>query len=251
VARFSEVTRGSLYESVAASIEEAILKGDVKQGEKLPSEQSLARQFGVSRNILREALKAVRARGLLDVRNGDGSYVARPDSADLGAMLRRVLLLSDTVINDYFEIRFALEVTASELASLRATEEQIGLLQSIVDQMAGVLTVKEELARLDFEFHLGVARATGNPLFPCFLEPMRQLMTDMFHFAYPDPAGLDDSLASHARIVRAIRERDPGAAREAMSRHLQSSVTNVAQIVHRSRETDQGGQKEGGSTGAE
>lgn len=234
---FGEVTRGSLSESVAASIEEAILKGEVKQGEKLPSEQSLARQFGVSRNILREALRAVRARGLLDVRNGEGSYVARPDPTDLGAMLRRILLLSDTAINDYYELRLALEVKATELASLRAGPKHVQALESLQEEMGRSLDSREEMARVDYEFHLAVARASGNPLFACFLEPLRQPMTDMFHFAYPSAAGRAETLACHARIVKAIRGKDPKAAREAMGLHLSQSEANMAKAARRARKS--------------
>jgi GntR family transcriptional repressor for pyruvate dehydrogenase complex len=136
VAPSSEVTKASLYESVAAAIEKAILGGELKPGEKLPSEQSLAAQFGVSRNILREAIKAVEAHGFLDVRNGDGSYIARPNLADLGGMLNRFLILSDTAVIDYYQIRFALEVKACELAALRATNEDGEALAILVEKMA-------------------------------------------------------------------------------------------------------------------
>jgi DNA-binding FadR family transcriptional regulator len=232
VARFAGIAKSSLYESVAAAIENAIMSGEVKLGEKLPSEQSLAQQFGVSRNILREALRAVKARGLLDVRNGDGTYISRPDSADLGDMLNRVVTLSDSTINHYYEIRFTLEVKACELAAQRATREDLRELESLVSRMGKNGAIKEKVTQLDYEFHLGVARATKNPLFPSFLQPLKKLMTGMFYYAFPSTEGRHDALRCHLEIVDAIRRKDPALAGAAMRRHLESSENNISHLVH-------------------
>ena len=138
------VEKSNKHEIVAAALEEAILKGELKVGEKLPSENSLATQFGVSRNIIREALRDIQARGLLEVKNGAGSYIARPTSTDLGDMLNRLVALSDSAIKDYYEIRFALEVKACEIAAQRATDEDILELEKIIEKMKNNVMKREE-----------------------------------------------------------------------------------------------------------
>jgi GntR family transcriptional repressor for pyruvate dehydrogenase complex len=232
---FSVVSKSSKHEIVAAALEEAILRGDLKIGEKLPSEQSLAAQFGVSRNILREALRDVKARGLLDVRNGDGSYIASPALTDLGDMLNRFIVLSDTAIEHYYEIRLALEVKACELAAIRATPEDIENLEALCGKIEKNLEFKEELTRLDFEFHLSVNRITQNPLFGCLLQPLKNLMIYMFDCAYSQAAA-EEALYGHKLIIDALRARDSELARAAMTRHIEFSESNLASIMRRSKD---------------
>jgi DNA-binding FadR family transcriptional regulator len=229
VPRFTTVQTSNKHEIIAGALEAAILTGELQVGDKLPSEQRLAEQFGVSRSIVREALRDIEARGLLEAKNGSGSFVSSPTSADLGGMLNRILVLSGAAIDDYFEIRFALEVKACELAALRATREDLGELGAIVRKMEMPARRREELTRLDYEFHFAVAKAARNPLFGCLLQPLKGAMLRMFDRGYA-PGALDEALAGHIRIVDALRGKDPELARKAMARHIEFAESNLARL---------------------
>jgi len=175
MAKFDTVLKSNKREIVAAALEKAILSGELKIGEKLPSEQNLAFQFGVSRNILREALNKIEERGLLEVRNGTGCYIAMPTSTDMSDMLTRLVVLSEPAINDYYEIRLALEVKACELAAKRAIDDDISELEIVLEKMKTKTTKKSEFGRLDCEFHFVIAKATRNSLFSSLLQPLKIL----------------------------------------------------------------------------
>jgi GntR family transcriptional repressor for pyruvate dehydrogenase complex len=214
---------------VASAIEEAILSGNLKVGEKLPSEQELADQFGVSRNILREALRDIKARGLVEIKNGAGIYITKPTSADVEGMLNRVVVLSDSVIKDYYEVRFALEVMACELAAQRISKEEIQELKNIYDAMKKNISTRDELTRLDFEFHNIITKATNNNLFCSFLQPLQNIMTYMFNQSY-SAASQKEALEGHNNILAALIKKKPELAREAMINHLRNSERNFVNL---------------------
>jgi GntR family transcriptional repressor for pyruvate dehydrogenase complex len=237
MASFAKIQTNNKHEMVAASLEEAILCGSLKVGEKLPSEQSLADQFGVSRNIMREAMRNVKARGLLEVKNGDGSYITKPKSTDLSDMMNRFMVLNDLTIRDYFEIRSVLEVKACELAALRATEEDIENLENIVCEMRSNLHVREKVALLDFKFHQTIASVTKNPLFSSLLQPLKSIMINLFDYAYSARA-LEETKNGHMRIIEALREKNPELARAAMTRHIEVSESNLTLIAQQTNDTE-------------
>jgi GntR family transcriptional repressor for pyruvate dehydrogenase complex len=221
---------------IASAIEEAILNGNLKVGEKLPSEQRLADQFGVSRNILREALRDIQARGLVEIKNGAGIYITKPTSADVEGMLNRVAVLSDSAIKDYYEVRFALEVTVCELAAQRITKEKIQELKNIYDAMEKNISNRDELTRLDFEFHNIITKATNNNLFCSFLQPLQNIMTYMFNQSY-SAASQAEALEGHKNILAALIEKKPVLAKEAMINHLKNSERNFISLNKTDSET--------------
>jgi GntR family transcriptional repressor for pyruvate dehydrogenase complex len=214
---------------VASAIEEAILNGNLKVGEKLPSEQELADQFGVSRNILREALRDIKARGLVEIKNGAGVYITKPTLADVEGMLNRVIVLSDSAIKDYYELRFALEVTACELAAQRISKEKIQELEKIYEDMKKSISRRSELTRLDFEFHNTITKATNNNLFCSFLQPLQSIMFYMFNQSY-SAASQKEALEGHDKILLAFKKKKPDLAREAMINHLKNSERNFVSL---------------------
>ena len=230
VSMFEAVLRNNKHEIVAAALEQSILGGELKVGDKLPSEQNLASQFDVSRNIVREALREVRARGLIEVRNGTGSYITRPTSSDVGDMLNRLVTLSDTAVADYYEVRETLEVRACELAAARASTEDLRNLEESLAIMYKCVTERNELTQRDFEFHQIIATATKNPLLISLLQPLKSVMTSMFDISYSLAAG-QEALHGHEVIIAAIRSRDSGQARAAMLAHLENSERNFTSLM--------------------
>ena len=214
---------------VASAIEEAILNGNLKVGDKLPSEQKLADQFAVSRNILREALRDLKGRGLVEVKNGTGIYITKPSTVDVEGMLNRIVVLGDSVIKDYYELRFALEVTACELAAQRISKEEIKELERIFTEMKKSVSDREELTRLDFEFHKIITRATNNNLFQSFLQPLQSIMFDMFNQSY-SKASQKEAVEGHEKILFALKKRKPELAKEAIITHLKNSERNFVNL---------------------
>jgi GntR family transcriptional repressor for pyruvate dehydrogenase complex len=229
IINFSTVTTTDKHTVIAAAIEEAILNGNLKVGEKLPSEQELADQFGVSRNILREALRDIKARGLVEIKNGAGIYITKPTFADVKGMLNRVVVLNAAAIKDYYEVRFALEVTVCELAAQRIKDEEINELKKIYDAMKKNVSNREELTRLDFEFHNTITKSTNNNLFCSFLQPLQSIMTYMFNNSY-SAASQKEALEGHKKIITALAKKKSDLARDAMINHLKNSERNFVNL---------------------
>jgi len=129
------IDRKGLSEAIADRLEQMILSRELRVGERLPSEHSMAEQFEVSRNILREALRILSGRGLISVRNGDGVYVTRPRDSELGQMMNRYVRLGGVSIEQIYEMRLALEVAACCRAAQRRRSSQLKEMEAIVARM--------------------------------------------------------------------------------------------------------------------
>lgn len=219
-----EVKKVNLYESVADRLEDMIFDDTLKIGDRLPSEQSLADNFRVSRNIVREALKILKERGLLEVKNGDGAYVIKPDAALLRGMVGRFIILGDIETNHVYEMRLALEGPAAAYAALRATEEDIVTLERIVSDMNDNIGHLEHWVQHDLLFHTTIAKASGNPLFFEFIKSMTDSLSTLFEKGYHVPGATKEGLQKHYNILQAIKERNPKLAEFRMNEHLTRSA---------------------------
>ena len=126
-------TRVNLYEQIADHIEKQILisgSAEWKEGERLPSEQELAGQFAVSRNVIRETIKVLKERGLVDPRNGVGAVITKPDQQKLSSMIYRYVLLQEMDPEEIYDVRCLLEVYSAQLAAERVDEEGLSRMRS-------------------------------------------------------------------------------------------------------------------------
>jgi GntR family transcriptional regulator, transcriptional repressor for pyruvate dehydrogenase complex len=220
---FRRVTppRGLTHE-VVDRIAADIRNGKLRPGARLPTEQEMMAALGVSRTVVREAVAALRAEGLVATRQGVGAFVredarARPfriDSDGLGSI--------GEVLN-VMELRTGIEIEAAGLAAERAGPSDIDSISAALDAIDGAIDRGELAIDEDFAFHHGIAEATGNPQFPRFLEFLGRIIIprQSVRVATPRPrAYLRAIQAEHRRIFEAIRRRNAGAAQEAMRRHL-------------------------------
>ena len=159
-----EVKKVNLYEILADKLEEIIINDSSMFGQKLPSENELAKKFGVSGNIIREALKLLRERGLIVSRIGDGSYVSKPEPQVLTNVISRMLVMHDIDANDVYEMRVMLECQACFLAAKRVTEKDLAVLAGINREMEKKQENLEERVNLDLKFHAKIAELSGNRL---------------------------------------------------------------------------------------
>ncbi len=221
------VSRVNLYEQIAGRLEEWILAHNFKEQEKLPSEQALAEEFNVSRNVVREALKLLKERGLVDSRNGTGSYVTKPDVENLSDVISRMVAIEKINYREIYDVRIILETAACKRCAASVTEEQLDEMERLLERLKDRSLSVKERRELDFEFHVLIARAAGNPLLEILVGAMRNIFVEMIEKGIFLEGGIEDAIMRHTNILMALKERDPVLAENAMYDHLYVSLKNV------------------------
>ena len=213
-----------LYERVVEKIVALIQDGAWDAGDRLPPERDLAEAFGVSRTVVREAVKTLEARGVLETLTGSGVYVRRPDSAMVSRSLRMYLQLLDQDDLDLrlAEIRRVLEVEIAALAAARATAEEQQELRRLCQEMRKHAGAPRVLAEMDFQLHLLLAEATRNELFGVLLTPLIEQLREHFVYAWEHYGArpVESVFEQHEAIVAAVETGDAELARCAMAEHI-------------------------------
>jgi GntR family transcriptional repressor for pyruvate dehydrogenase complex len=201
-----------LADKVADHLKQAILNGQLQPGDRLPPERTLGERFGVSRTVIREAIRDLAARSLVDVRSGSGTVVARVGAGSVSETMRLYLLGAAIDPETIDEVRTMLRVHTAGVAAERATADDLRELRQVLDAMIAARAG-------DAEFHRCVARATHNPLYLLMLDSMGEAAAPA-----PGPEGRPPPPGHwHEHILACIATRDPAAAREAMRLHLVDS----------------------------
>ena len=226
---FTKVQRKPLPEVVAGEIEEAIIDGTFAVGYQLPSEQQLADQFGVSRNVVREAFKFLKERGLIEIMNGSGAYVKRPSHAPTSDALGRYIRLlgAHESIVDLYEARRILEGWNARLAAERADGHDLDYLGRCLQRMEDHAGSIEKWSEADLDFHLGVAKATHNAFLGLLLEPLVDQLRGVIAEGYMVPGAVERGLQAHQNLYRLIIDRNVEGAYIAMIEHLSDSESRI------------------------
>ena len=210
-------------EEAIDKIRERIVSGSWGPGDRLPKESELAAELGLSRNSLREAVRALSQLRVLEVRQGDGTYVSslEPDLLLESTGFISHLLLGETEV-ELYEVRRILEAAAAALAAGRIDAAEKEDLARILDRMRQTQTV-EELVEADVAFHAVIARAAGNAVLASLLASLstRTMRVRLWHGRAADDA-LDETREEHRRIYEAIVAGDPELARAAATAHIAS-----------------------------
>jgi GntR family transcriptional regulator, transcriptional repressor for pyruvate dehydrogenase complex len=222
---FTPVTRYRLYEEVVRQIVDLIRSGDIRPGERLPSERELEGMIHVSRGVLREAFRVLESRGLVVSRPGGGRFLRElPAANPAGAADSQWLTtrLEQAVLLDLWEAREALETKSAELAARRATPADLDAMRKIADQLVRGHSGTDMVA-LNREFHLTIAVAAHNAVLYHLVETQISLLTQIRGRVPFDLDLLEPEHASedHHAIIDAIAARDPQRARELIETHLQ------------------------------
>ncbi len=220
------LTKAHLYEQVADLLERDIMTLQFESG-RLPSEQALAEQFHVSRTIIREALKLLMERGLIDSRTGSGARVTKPCAENLSVVMSRIILMDDIDYNAIYDVRSILEEAAVQRAVENATEEDLTHMEEELQKLKNRQMSVEERRDIDFRFHYLIAQASGNPLLLVLVKTMSNVFKEMIKTGIFIAGGIDDAILRHERIMNAIRNRDGEEAVRAMHDHLEQSRKNV------------------------
>lgn len=176
--------------------------------------------------MVREALSQLRERGYLHTVNGSGTYVREPDPSTISSAIERHLAFSEDnriTVDHLYEAREAIEVCAARLAAQRANAEHIAALQEHLREMHEGRSERARYAAADMAFHIGVARASGNPLLPSLLTPLVQTIIRGIRASHSTPEGVDLGLAMHAAVLDCLIAKDSEGAARAMRQHLADS----------------------------
>lgn len=220
------LTRTKLSLQIFDAMIAHIVDDDLQPGSSLPSTASLCEQFATSRPVVREALSALEAVGLVEVHNGRNAVVKELDGHLIKMFLSRVLHNNKRPLTDMMDVRIPLEIQAARLAAERATDGDFEMLERLLTQMDDALLDTEGYPALDIAFHMAIARATGNGALEWFSESLRTELTTVMvevrrYREVHDLVG--DEQQQHRQIAAAIRAGDADAAEAAMREHMKSA----------------------------
>jgi GntR family transcriptional repressor for pyruvate dehydrogenase complex len=222
-----QVRKTKIYHEIVDQIKELITEGRIKPGDRLPPERELAELFKASRNSVRDAIRVLEQMGLIESRQGDGTYVRTLTADELTEPLALCLLQSRTQMRELWEVRRVLEPSLAEAAAARITEEELSELESVLDAQrlkveAGFIGLEEDAA-----FHYGIAEAARNGVMLRVMDTLVDLLRQSRERSLQHGDRPLYSHAGHMRILAALRRRDPAAARAEMLQHLREIEERV------------------------
>lgn len=227
----------SLVDHLFAELEQRVTSGTYAVGERLPSESELATELGVSRPLVRELLARLRERGYVETLNGRGSFVRPHTSAPmLDAMLRHIELNVGTEysVDDLYAVRSMIEVEGARLAAAVADEADLALVVKHATEAVEAEGDPEAYTVADMNFHLAVAKATKNALFPALLTPIIEIVVRGIYDSvatYRD--GMQGGNEGHQKVLTALLERDAEGAAAAMGEHMAYSRSTFPEGMFR------------------
>jgi len=214
-----------LYQEIVDQIQQQILSGALKPGDQIPAERDLAERFGVSRTAVREAIKSLTEKGLIEVFVGRGTFVTNLSPDRVVESMTILLRNEPHNVASLQEARALLDVPTARLAAARRTDAHVARLRAIAAEMEEEHSVSPRLVDGDTEFHVEVARATGNPVLVLLSQTIFALLrTERLHRDDFD-AFLPVAFGEHREIVDAIADGDGERAARAMTAHLANVST--------------------------
>lgn len=228
---YAPIQSERLYEQIVQQIEQRIVAGELNVGDQLPSERELAEQFAVSRTAVREAIKTLREKGLVEILVGRGTFIANGTNDIVRHTLSLLMKFDSTKgFMNMVEVREILEPEIAALAATRITDEYIAAMQEAMDKMEAAMNDVEAFVEADLDFHLALAEATQNPMIPALLDPIINLLREQRILTTQIKGVAQHGQYNHKIIIEAVKRRDPEAAREAMRRHLEQIRRDSEQL---------------------
>jgi len=219
-----------LVERVIDYLRDHVASEQLRPGAKLPSETTISAMLGVSRPVVREAMRALAATGLVEMAVGKRATIVSVDGEMISRVIKNAVLIGQAEARDILEMRRGIEIAMVALAAERRTDADAAELQSIVAEMAEHLGNAERYSSLDLKLHMTLARATANPLYPLLIEAFRQLIEASMlagierWSATPELKRVQDL---HEDIVREVVAGDPAAAAAAMAQHFDDALAAI------------------------
>ncbi|HOV05137.1 MAG TPA: FadR/GntR family transcriptional regulator [Hyphomicrobiales bacterium] len=236
---FRKIEQNRTADAVVRQIEELVLSGVLRSGERLPGERELARELDVSRPILRDALAALEAAGLVVSRRGEGTFVADVTGSVFSEAVVGLFHHHPKATADYLEFRREIESLAAGLAALRATEADRVMLTLVFERMLAAHERDDftEEAAVDVEFHDLVGECTHNIVLMHTLRSCYRLLAEGVFYnrsrIWDHPGARDRLIEQHRRLYEAIMARDPAEARIAAAEHIAYVADTTREIEQR------------------
>jgi len=226
---FPTITREEpLAARVANHLQQLIVENKLKHGGRMPSERYLAEQFGVSRTVVREAVRSLVSKGLLEVLAGSGASIrAEPIAAAANSMSLLLTLgisMGQLDLAKVVEIRRVLEVEIASLAADRATPDHTSLMEDILQEAERGIDDEDQFMSSDIAFHALLAKAADNGLFSVILGSISEVLVECRREGWRIPGAANRGLAQHRRIIDCVRAADSVGARRAMNEHMDEAL---------------------------
>ncbi len=219
--QYEAIQSERLYSKIVDQIQRRILAGELREGDQLPSERELADQFHVSRTAVREAVKALSEKGLVQIRPGRGTFVTNGTLQVVRDSLDRMVRIGQLdSTGDLVEVREIIEPEIAALAAARAGQEHIVALQEAVKIMDQSLDNANAYIEADLDFHLALAEATQNMMILTLIDSIIDLLREQRARIFHVEGGPQRGQIYHKRILDAVIRHDTTAACEAMQAHL-------------------------------
>ncbi|MBV8190072.1 MAG: FadR family transcriptional regulator [Alphaproteobacteria bacterium] len=211
-------------ERVFTFFRDQLLAGSLKAGDRLLAERDLALALGVSRPVLREALRSLAILGLLDIRQGRGAFVRSADAAVLGQALTLCLAPEPNILDDVLQARIAIECQAIRLACERAADRDLQSIAALLDALVDSLDDPKRGGQADYAFHLALVRASGSGALMKIYEAIAPLLmrshVERRRDTFREPAITSGLVEAHRQVFVALAERDPDAAERRLREHF-------------------------------
>ncbi|HLB90761.1 MAG TPA: FadR/GntR family transcriptional regulator [Terriglobales bacterium] len=228
---YRTVRTSRLFEQIVQQVEDSILKGQLKPGDQLPAERDLAQSFGVSRTAVREAVKTLREKGLVEAYSGRGTFVTNGTSQAMRQSLDLMIRINPQEGSaNLAELRQVLEPEIAGLAAERIEEQLMTTMREAVAVMDRNLHDPGAYVEADLDFHLALAEAAGNPLILSLLDSIVGLLREQRSRIFRVDGGPERGQFHHKQILAAIERRNPEAAREAMRAHLRQVLEDSSSL---------------------
>lgn len=229
--KYKQIKPKKIYEQVAEALHEMIRTGQIKPGDKLDSVQQLAENFQVGRSAIREALSALKAMGLVEMRQGEGTFIRSFEAKQVTFPLSTAILMNKEDIGHLLEVRKIVETGASASAARNRTEKDLETMELVLEEMRLAQGDGELGEKADFKFHLALSAAAHNPLLSGLMDQISELMIETQRetrrlWLFSKQTTSEKLYDQHMEIYKAILKRDEELAREAMLSHLEN-VENI------------------------
>jgi GntR family transcriptional repressor for pyruvate dehydrogenase complex len=226
------VRSGQTTEQVVARVYDLIKTEELTPGDRLPPERELAKQLGISRPLLRAGLSSLISMGVLQSRQGAGTFLVDGPPALDSEPLRLLAQLHGFSFEHMFETRLILEVGAAGLAAERASGEQLATMAEEIADMFAALNDPQQFLLHDIAFHRAVAAASGNPTLATLVDMVSAILYERRRDTIARAHDFNEAVELHRRVYRAIRSRKPDEAREAMRDHIMRAQRAFALEEH-------------------
>jgi len=211
-------------DQVFEQLRELIFRGEFKPGERIPPERELSEAMNVSRTSVRDAISKLVVMGLLEQRQGQGTFV-RLRSAEEQHPLAAAMESEEATLEDLLEVRMGLECNSAALAARRAVDSDLHFLEKSIEEMRAEVQAGRLGTEADVSFHMAISYATKNPLQVWLMRSFYDYLfisirKNLAHL-YEDPANIDKIVEQHTRIFHAVRDHDSQRSYDAMQTHIE------------------------------